>query len=696
MKQNLEIENRPGSDRYFNREYSWLLFNQRVLEEASNSKNPLFERLKFLSIFESNLDEFYMVRVTGLLEQVENKIDEFSMDGLTPREQLILISKTVAKLRQQASELWSHKLSPLLSKENIHLKEYKHLSPKQQASLTSYFEKEIFPLCTPLILHPAPTVPFISNRCMNLAVVLSDSTTGIKIARVKVPTVIPRIISVNAQKVNFILLEDFIQHHLQHLFPGVKILGAYPFRVLRDADIEIRELEAGDLMDAVEASLRLRRFGSAVLLQINPSMPQEVRDILLGVLELDPEDILEVHGMLDFEALSEITHLEKPHLNFPKHYPFIHEQLSDYKTLFETIETDDILLHHPYDSFEPVEQFITSAAKDPEVIGIKQTLYRVGAESPIVQSLLDAAKEGKQVAITVELKARFDESNNLVWARALEHEGAHVTYGFPELKTHCKLCIIVRRVGRRTRTYVHIGTGNYNPTTSRIYTDLGLFTSDPDITQDVLELFNFLTGFSKQTEYRKLLVAPINLRQEILKRIYKEIETHRITKKGRLIFKLNALVDQEMIDALYQASQAGVQVDLITRGICCLKPGVSGLSDHIRVVSIVGMFLEHSRVYYFENDGHPEAFIGSADLMTRNLDRRVEVLVPVENLKWIEHLREHLLENCFQDNQNAWVLSSDGTYKRKKPEENEEDFSLQKYLMQHPSTKLFMSSVNDR
>lgn len=694
MKKKLEVEH-TGSDRYFNREHSWLLFNQRVLEEASHPKNPLFERLRFLSIFESNLDEFYMVRVTGLLEQVENKVDERSIDGLTPREQLALIAKVVSKLRQQAAELWSYKLSPLLAKENIYLKEYQHLSPKQQASLTSYFEKEIFPLCTPLILHPAPTVPFISNRCINLAVILSDSATGIKIARVKVPTIIPRIISVNAQKVNFILLEDFIQHHLQHLFPGVKILGAYPFRVLRDADIEIRELEAGDLMDAVEASLRLRRFGSPVLLQINPNMPQEVRDILLEVLELNSEDVLEIDGMLDFEALSEITRLEKAHLNFPKHHPFLQEQLNDYKTLFEAIESGDMLLHHPYDSFEPVEQFVASAAKDPEVIGIKQTLYRVGSESPIVQSLLEAAKEDKQVAVTVELKARFDESNNLVWARALEHEGAHVTYGFPELKTHCKLCIIVRSIGRRTRSYVHIGTGNYNPNTSRIYTDLGLLTRDPEITQDVLELFNFLTGFSKQTEYRKLLVAPINLREEILKRIYREIEMHRTTQKGHLIFKLNALVDQEMIDALYQASQAGVQVDLITRSICCLKPGIPGLSDHIRVISIVGMFLEHSRVYYFENSGHPEAFIGSADLMTRNLDRRIEVLVPIANLKWIEYLRKHLLEKCFQDNQNAWVLSSDGTYKRKKTEENEKEFSLQKYLMQHPSTKLLMSSAND-
>lgn len=678
---------RPEGALYINREASWLKFNERVLEEAALDSNPLLERLKFLAIFESNLDEFFMVRVSGLHEQVAGAVFERSPDGLTPAEQIKLIRAEASALRKRAATLYDEVLQPAMQAAGISVVPFANLPEKNQADLRERFRREVFPLCTPLALHPAPTVPFISNRSLNLAVELADDGE-IRLARVKVPTVLPRFIPVSKKELRFVLLEDLIANHLQFLFPGVEIRGSHFFRVIRDADVEIRELEAADLITSIEETLRLRRFGDPVLLQVGKSMPKRIQSLLVKLLEFDPNDVLSLEGMLGMEGLFELASLDRPDLRYRPFTPFLAEHLSNSKSIFQTVASHDVLVHHPFDSFRSVEAFVRSANEDANVIGIKQTLYRVGEKSPIVESLLEAANEGKQVAVMVELKARFDEGNNIVWSRALERAGVHVTYGFPELKTHCKLCMIVRREPFGIRSYAHIGTGNYNPETGRLYTDLGLFTSDPEITQDILELFNFLTGFSRQTVYRKLLVAPLNLREGILDCITQEIRAHKKSGKGAIVFKLNALVDPEIVDALYEASQAGVKIDLVVRGICCLRPGVPGMSENIRVISVVGRFLEHSRVYWFANGGEAVAYIGSADLMRRNLDRRIEVLTPVESPDLVKHLRDDILEPYLRDNEKAWLLTSDGSYVRRRPAKGESPFSAQLHFLEHPSGSL--------
>lgn len=681
------------SDRYLNREYSWLQFNSRVLDEAANSKNPPLERLKFLAIFESNLDEFYMVRVSGLIEQQQTGIFELSSDGMAPLEQLKLISRTVLPLRKRAGEIWSQQLKPLLAENGVQISEYSALNDRVKHMMDEVYEKEIFPLCTPLVLHPAPTVPFISNLSLNLAVVLQDETGNQKLARVKIPTVVPRALKIAKKRHEYVLSEDLIRNNLQGLFPGVKILGAYFFRVIRDADIEIRELEAEDLIESIEKSIRLRRFGDPVRLDISAEMPEHVRDTLMQALNVPISSVMTVEGLLGFDVFWQLAELELPQLRYPLFQPHLAEPLATSKAIFETITAGDVLVHHPFDSFRSVEQFVAAAANDPDVIGIKQTLYRVGTESPIVESLLAAAEAGKQVAVMVELKARFDESNNLVWARALERAGAHVSYGFFDLKTHAKLCLIVRREATGIRTYAHIGTGNYNPTTARIYTDLGLFTCDQAINQDIAELFNYLTGFSKQREYRKLLVSPINMSEGILKRIHREAQKFQKTGVGRLIFKVNSLVEPELIDAIYEAGQTGMQIDLIVRGICTLRPNLPDLSPNVRVFSVVGRYLEHSRILYFENGGEPEVLIGSADLMRRNLHRRIEVMCPVEKPELIAHIRDEILASYLKDTVNTWVMHSDGTYRRK-PALGAE-FQVQTYFMEHPDTRSLYPPEHD-
>jgi polyphosphate kinase len=678
---------RLAQDRYLNRELSWLRFNERVLEEAVVPTNPLLERLKFLAIFESNLDEFYMVRVSGLIEQFESHVLETSPDGLTPNDQLLQISQTAEPLRRRAAQVLHQMLLPELERHGVHVRTYANLSERQRRDLDRYFQSEVFPLCTPLIIHPAPTLPFISNRSLNLAVELVDDRGELRLARVKIPTVIPRVVRLGKRKNEFVLLEEIIAGNIQAFFPGVEVRGAHLFRVVRDADFEIRELEASDLISTIEETLRLRRFGDPVLLEVQPSMPAAVRNILMESLKLDEEDVFQIDGMLGMEALWELSAIDKPALRFPALIPHLPEALNGSQSIFEAVRQKDVLLHHPYDSFRAVEEFVASAAKDPAVLGIKQTLYRVGKESPIVESLSAAAVEGKQVAAMVELKARFDESNNLIWARALERAGVHVTYGFTEFKTHCKLCLVVRREADGVRQYAHIGTGNYNPATARQYTDVGLLTADEEICQDISELFNYLTGFSRQTKYRKILVAPVNLRDGILQRIRRETRLHRQDGNGRIIFKLNSLVDPEVIDALYEASNAGVNIDLIIRGICCLRPGVEALSENIRVCSIIGRFLEHSRVLYFHNGGESDVLLGSADAMRRNLDRRVEVLVPVENAKLIAVVRDRLLRTCMEDNVKSWELQSDGTYLRKQPADATKPLSAQEWFMTHPATR---------
>lgn len=649
--------------RYFNRESSWLKFNERVLHEAANEDNPLLERLKFLAIFESNLDEFYMVRVSGLIEQEASGVQSTTPDGLTASKQLTMIAESVRPLRAEATRIWLDSLWPGLEAEGIHLLAMSDLTEAESEEMTRHFEKEIFALLTPLMMEPAMTFPFISNRSMNLAVALDDHGST-QWARIKVPPLLPRLVPVAGRAHAFVLLENVVAAHLSHLFPGVNVTGSYQFRVVRDADIEIRELEAADLIDAIEKTLRMRRFGDPVLLEAQAGFDKSGLELLRSELELGDQDTLLVDGPISLEFLWELASLDLPKLKFEPFLPYRSEMMCRSESLFDRIRQQDVLVHHPYDDFEPVLEFIRSAATDPKVIGIKQTLYRVGSESPVVESLLAASESGKQVAVMVELKARFDESNNLVWSRVLERSGVHVTYGSVEMKVHCKLCFVVRKDADGIRAYAHIGTGNYNPSTAKIYTDLGLFTCDPEICQDISELFNYLTGYSRQVSYRKLLVAPLDLREGIIDRIGREIKTRLETGSGRIAFKLNSLVDTEVIDALYEASQAGVQVDLVVRGICCLRPGVEGLSENIRVRSVVGRFLEHSRVYYFENGGEEEALIGSADMMRRNLDRRIEVLVPVSDPAQIGYLRDEVIGLALEDNFKAWELGPDGSYKR--------------------------------
>lgn len=671
--------------RLINREMSWISFNLRVLAQASNDEIPILERLKFLAIFESNLDEFFMVRVSGLIEQLASGITDLSPDGMNPTQQLKQLMKLLRPNRKEASQLLYNILIPKLKDAGINIHKYSELTDRQKQSMTEYFEKEIYPLCTPLILHPAATVPFISNRSLNLLVELENDDNEPKIARVKVPSIISRFVRLSSRKNEYVLLEEVIQAHLSRLFPGVKILGSYAFRVIRDADIEIRELEAADLITSIEETIRLRRFGDAVLVEIQDTLPDRLKNILLRVLDLDKTDVLKINGMLGYEAFLELGMTDKPSAKYPIFSPYFAESLGTARALFELISLNDVFVHHPFDSFRSVEEFVASAAKDLDVIGIKQTLYRVGTESPIVESLLDAGESGKQVAAMVELKARFDESNNLVWARALERAGVHVTFGFPEMKTHCKLCLVVRREDGHSKQYAHIGTGNYNPATARLYTDFGLFTCNSEICQDISELFNFLTGFSRQTNFRKLLVAPVNLRERVLELIHDEIAVCKATGKGRIILKVNALVDPEAIEALYEASQAGVQVDLIVRGVCCLRARVPGMSENIQVVSIVGRFLEHSRTYYFQNGGSPRVYIGSADLMRRNLDRRIEVLTPVESHEIIRQVHS-ILEVYLKDNQQCWELGCDDLYVKRTAKRGKK-FSAQDYFINESNSK---------
>ena len=676
--------------RFLNRELSWLRFNERVLSEASNPRNPLLERAKFLSIFESNYDEFFMIRVSGFIEQIEGNIAEQTPDGLTPKEQVEEIMQFMKPLRDRASAIWADELRPLLEQHKITIKRFDDLSAKPKRRLSKFFKEAVFPVCTPLLLDQATNFPFISSRSLNLVIRLRDEL-GDRYARVKIPLVIPRLIRISSKRNSFVTIEDLIASHLVLLFPGVEIVEAHLFRVIRDADIELRELEASDLLTSVEMSLHQRRFGDPVLLEVGDAMSVECRAVLQRGLGLPDEYVLKVNGMLGLESLGELMDIEKPKLKYPNHRPSTSGPLYRGADAFKEIRQSDVLVHLPYDSFRAVQNFVHSAATDPKVLGIKVTLYRVGEQSAIVESLLKAAQAGKQVAAMVELKARFDESNNLEWSRTLERAGVHVTYGFAETKTHCKLALIVRKEHTAIRSYAYIGTGNFNPQTARFYTDLGLFTSNPDICQDVSELFNYLTGYSKQDSYRKLLVAPNRLRDQIIAQIRKEVKLHREFGEGWLKFKLNSLVDPEVIDALYEASNAGVNIDLLVRGICCLRPGVPGQSENIRVRSIVGRFLEHSRAYCFGNNGEPIVYIGSADMMRRNLDRRVETLAPVTKSEHIQYILDNVISLGFKDNVQAWNLGSDGNYERVQRRESEEEFEYQVALMARPAGKIKLS-----
>ncbi|RME51155.1 MAG: polyphosphate kinase 1, partial [Caldilineae bacterium] len=628
-------------DCYFNRELSWLEFNRRVLEEAQDARYPLLERVKFVAIFGSNLDEFFMTRVAGLKQQVQAGVVETPPDGMTPLQQLTAIRKKLRPMLKEVRDCLQNELLPALSKAGVRLHDFEELNSKQRKAADEFFMNEVFPVLTPLAFDPGRPFPHISNLSLNLAVRVYSPELGEHFARLKVPSSLPRLVRVphagpklRHKRFHFVWLEQLIIANLPHLFPGLEILEAYPFRVTRNADMEIQEDEASDLLKTIEAGVRRRRFGPVVRLTIDHAMPDHIRDLLVRNLALDPKDVFPVEGPLGLSDLMALYAIDRYDLKDPPFVPAtpaVLRNLPDPAHIFSVIRQQDILLHHPYESFIPVVDFLRAAARDPQVLAIKQTLYRVGRDSPIVRALMEARENDKEVAVLVELKARFDEESNIGWARALERVGVHVVYGLVGLKTHSKVTMVVRKEHDGLRRYLHLGTGNYNVVTAQIYTDLGLFTCNEALGAATTDLFNRLTGYSERLDYGKLLVAPVNLRQKFLSLIEREIEQHSAKNPGHLIFKMNALVDAEMIRALYRASQAGVKVDLIVRGICCLRPGIQGLSDNIRVTSIVGRFLEHTRIFYFRNGGAEEIYIGSADLMPRNLNGRVETVFPIED-----------------------------------------------------------------
>jgi len=681
---------------YVNRELALLEFQRRVLQEAQDDSNPLLERVKFLAIVGSNLDEFYMVRVAGIRKQVDAGVIDTPPDGLTPAEQLAEIRKFAWKAMTEARECLQFDLLPSLEKNGIHVMDYRSLNKRQKTVVDEYFNEVIFPVLTPLALDPGHPFPHISNLSLNLAVLLEDEQGQQHFARIKVPGTLPRLLPIKRSSGSvrpdgtvpyhhyFVWLEQVIATNLDKLFPGMKILEVHPFRVTRDADTVIQELEASDLLETTEESVRQRRFGSVVRVSINDTMPVHIRNILVENLQFDPNDIYAMDGPLGLSGMMSLHAIDRRDLKDPPFKPAIPSRLKDYQqdnNLFNIIRREDILVHHPYDSFNPVVDFLRLAARDPEVLAIKQTLYRVGRNSPVVDALLEARENGKQVAVLVELKARFDEESNINWARKLEREGVHVIYGLLGLKTHSKIALVVRKEGEHIRRYMHLATGNYNAVTAQLYEDIGMFTCDEDIGADATDLFNYLTGYSTKQDYRKLLVAPVNLREGMETLIQREIEHQRKGRPARLIFKMNALVDPSMIQLFYQASQAGLKVDLIVRGICCLRPGVPGLSENIQVTSIVGRFLEHSRVYYFQNGGHEQVYLGSADLMPRNINRRVEVLFPVREMRLIRYLRDDVLETCLNDNVKARLMNSDGTYKRVSVKGNTPHLNSQLWLL---------------
>jgi polyphosphate kinase len=685
-----------------NRELSLLEFQRRVLEEARNEKNPLLERLKLLSIFGSNMDEFFMVRVSGIRKLVEAGITDLSPDGLTPREELAAIRKLSAELFIEAKSHLHRKLLPQLEKAGIHVINHARLTKTQRQKTDQYFREVVYPVLTPLALDPGHPFPHISNLSLNLAVVITDPLGVEKFARLKVPHTLPRLVPIRRSSGGtrrdgtvphhhyFTWLEQVIAANVGLLFPGMEVRDAHPFRVIRDADIEIQEIEADDLLETMEQSIRRRKFGSVVQVIINEAMPANIRSLLLENLEVNQSDLAIQKTPLGMGELWQLYEtVERPDLKFPPFKPRIAHQFTDAafaNDIFAAIRNENILLHHPYDSFSSVIDFLRASARDPQVLAIKQTLYRVGQNSPVVGALLEASERGKQVAVLVELKARFDEESNIGWARTLEHAGVHVVYGLVGLKTHCKIGMAVRQEEDGIRRYIHLATGNYNSVTSNIYEDIGLFTCDEAIGADASDLFNFLTGYSTQQHYRKLLIAPVNLHRRLEGLIEREMEHARNGENAHLILKANSIGDPQIIQLLQRASQAGVQVDLLVRGICCLRPGVKGISENIRVISVVGRFLEHSRIFYFLNGGQEEIYLGSADLMTRNLKHRVEVVFPLERSEHIRYLRDQVLELYLHDNLRAWKMNADGTYERMPSKRSKEPMDVQIQLMNSPDS----------
>jgi polyphosphate kinase len=671
---------------YLNPHLCLLAFQRRVLEEARDPSTPLLERVKFLSILASNIDEFFMVRVAGLWQQIENRSIEKNIDGRTSGEQLELIRQDVTTLTMEMYRVWREELAPELRSVGINILEAGELNAQQQTFVDDYFRREVYPVLTPLAVDQGRPFPHISNLSLNVGAVVSNGDGQEHFARLKVPGTLPQLLALpsEAGELNFVWLEQAVIGNLRMLFPDMEIVKADVFHVTRDAELAIQELETEDLLESVQEAVWRRRFRDAVRLQIDAEMPQRLIDILTSNLELDQNDVYRVHGPVDLSRLRALLSIDRPGL---KDKPFIATVPRGFAgprpEIFTAIAEGDVLMHQPFESFQPVVDFLRAAAKDPDVLAIKMTLYRVGRNSPIVEALLEAIQNEKQVAVLVELKARFDEESNIEWAQKLEAEGVHVVYGLPNVKVHCKMAMVVRREGNAIRRYLHLGTGNYNPSTARIYTDLGLFTCNDEIGADVSDLFNHLTGYSAKKSYRKLLVAPHTIRTGLERLVRREMDRHQTHGDGHLIFKMNALEDPGMIRLLYEASQAGVKIDLIIRGVCSLRPGVPGVSETISVRSIVGRFLEHSRIYYFANGGEEQIYVGSADLMPRNLNRRVEVLFPVEVPRLIRRIRDRILQKYLEDEACARLMHADGSFERIRAHAHKKPLNSQLWFLKH-------------
>lgn len=682
---------------YINRELSWVDFNARVLEEALDENTPLLERIKFLAIFSNNLDEFFMIRVAGLRQQLAAGVKKRTADGMNAAEQLEAIRTKLLPLQAEQRHCWQEDIKPMLAENGIVIvRHYHELTPTEQQVMRQHFRDEIFPILTPLAVDPGRPFPHISNLSLNLAIMLKDERGHSRFARLKVPVGanLKRFLHVSDIMTRYeageprtphvyIYMSEVIRANLDMLFPGMEIEEAHAFRVTRDADVEISEDEASDLLETIEQGVRQRRFGHVVRLAVQKSMPQYMLEMLMEHLEVTERDLYVIDGPLGLADLFQIASLDFPQLKYQPFSPRHPEILQEPNNILQVIHQQGIFLHHPYDSFTPVVDFIRTAAHDPDVLAIKMTLYRVGKNSPIVRALLDAIENGKQVAVLVELKARFDEANNITWARALEAEGVHVVYGLLGLKTHSKVALVIRREGDSLRRYVHLGTGNYNADTARLYTDISMLSDDPLLTEDVTELFNRLTGYAQKAGYHKLFVAPEHMRNNLERLIDGEIAHVQAGREGHIIFKANSLTDARMIAKLYEASRAGVQIDLIIRGICCLRPGLPGISENIHVRSIVGRYLEHSRIYYFANDGDPVMYVGSADLMDRNLNRRVEVLYPIEHPSMRQEVLDTILRVQLSDNVRARVLQPDGTWIRVQPDVDERPLDSHEWAMKY-------------
>ena len=696
-------------DLYLNRELSWLQFNRRVLEEVSVASTPLLERVKFAAIFAANLDEFFMIRVAGVKRKVTAGIVEVGLDGRTSIQQLTAIQKLSQKLSSEHSRLVTTDLIPELADQGIAIVPYRDLGRKDRSALAEVFDREVFPVLTPQAVDRGRRFPHISNDSLNLIVVLRSDGNA-RFARVKIPALLPRLIPIpksdraltgavltsrdqwaESDTVRFAWIEEVIAAHLDRLFPGSKVVASYPFHLIRDSDVEPDEDEddSANMLEIMRETLAQRPFGTVVRLDIDTSMPPAVRDWLLNQVHATSRDLYVIDGPLCIDNLFELVKLDRADLKdpplhqspmFPPDHVLPLVPGADHPDIFAILREQDVLLHMPYQSFNTVADFIRAASTDVDVVAIKQTLYRLGKDSPLIPALTHARDDDTQVAVLVELKARFDEENNISWAQTLEKAGVHVAYGLPGLKTHCKLTLVVRREVDGLRRYVHVSTGNYNANTARVYEDIGLLTSREDIAADVSQLFNVLTGFAPHVEYKSLWIAPGEMRQKVIAAILEETRIHREHGNGHLILKMNSLVDRDTIRALYTASQAGVRIELIVRGICCLRPGVAGASETIRVISLVGRFLEHSRVYYFHNNDAPKVYIGSADVMERNFDRRVEVVAPVESPELVEHLRRVVLQSYLKDTVNARELRPDGSYREVKPRHGDGPFDAQSFF----------------